>query len=166
MWFRQIIIRLSLKFQHIDDKIMKIIDAQVAWLGREEASLRLELNDMDEIVNAKLSGIGGPEFLRLLKETRLKLEGDLQKLSLPEGVSPAALCLRELILKAKGEWSYPYESEELCHCRAVPTIVVDQAICVGAHTPRKVSDLTSASTACGTCRPDVESILIFRLGKK
>ena len=82
---------------------------------------------------------------------------------LPTGNSHSEILLRELILKAKKEWNFPYEHVELCHCRAVLTSTVDQAIISGAHTPEKVSRLTSASTACGTCKPDVEQILKFRL---
>lgn len=144
---------------------MKTVEAKVVWPGREEVSLIVELNGDDEVIKTRLTGIGGPEFLNLLKEFRAKLRGSMKSWPVPEGVSAAALCLREVILKAKGEWQYPYQQEELCHCRAVPTAVVDQAICTGAHTSRKVSEQTSASTACGTCRPDVEAILKFRLGK-
>ena len=146
---------------------MKTIEAKVQWRGREEACLSIDLDDNENIVTAKLSGIGGSNFLRLLVRVRpTLLRVRFQDLPLPSGVTPEALCLREVILKAKGLWKFPYEQEELCHCRAVPTAVVDQAICVGAHTPRKVSQQTSASTACGTCSTDVEAIIEYRLGKK
>lgn len=141
----------------------RTVEVQVKWPGREEAELRLELNDKNEILKAELRGIGGPDLLDMLISCRRTLNGSLSLLPLPEGHSSAALCLREVILKAKGEWDFPYKEQELCHCRAVPTEVVDQAICAGAHTPQKVSAETSASTACGTCRPDVEAILAYRL---
>lgn len=85
---------------------------------------------------------------------------------LPDGSGHETLLLREWILKARGEWKFPYNEDELCHCRRVPTHVVDQAIVAGAHTPEAVSRATSASTNCGTCRPDVERILAYRLGKE
>jgi bacterioferritin-associated ferredoxin len=143
---------------------MQKLTAKVDWPGREQAEIWLEINDQKQIKNAKLTGVGGTEFLNLLKSYRGMLQGALGDLPLPVGQSAAALCLRELILKIKGEWVYPYSEEEICHCRAVPTAVVDQAICTGAHTTKKVSEQTSASTACGTCRPDVAAILKFRLG--
>ncbi|MCB0386481.1 MAG: (2Fe-2S)-binding protein, partial [Bdellovibrionales bacterium] len=91
--------------------------------------------------------------------------GNIGQIPLPEGSSTGAMLLREVILKAQGKWQYPYEHEELCHCRVVATSKVDAAILTGAHDPRDVSKQTSASTACGTCRPDVEAIIAYRLGK-
>jgi bacterioferritin-associated ferredoxin len=98
-------------------------------------------------------------------QNRLKNEADLTKWSLPSGTGHGDLLIRELILRARGEWAYPYEHLELCHCRSVPTEIVDQAILSGAHEPKQVSTRTSASTACGTCRPDVQKIINYRLGK-
>lgn len=82
---------------------------------------------------------------------------------LPAGNSHSALLVRELLLKIRGEWKFPYADLELCHCRAIPAAAVDQAILCGAHTPETVSAISSASTACGTCRPDVQAILAYRL---
>lgn len=148
---------------------MRVAQAKVQWPGREEISIEVELGDHDQIKRARLTGVGGPDFLDLLKNYRLRNFCDgqnqtLKSLPLPEGLSPAVICLREAILKLKGEWTFPYKEEELCHCRSVLTSKVDLAICLGAHTPREVSEQTSASTACGTCRPDVEAIIKFRLG--
>lgn len=67
-------------------------------------------------------------------------------------------------MKARGDWDFPYKDIEICHCRMVPTEIVDQAIVAGANDPETVSRLTMASTSCGTCRPDVERILRYRLG--
>jgi bacterioferritin-associated ferredoxin len=144
---------------------MKTITEHVVWEGREEAHLHLTLDDNQTIHSAKLTGIGGPDFLLQLKELRKKLSGPLTDVQAPMGTTPEALLFRELILRAQGKWQLPYDSEELCHCRAVPTAVVDRAICAGAHTSRQVSEQTSASTACGTCRPDVEAMIKWRLGQ-
>lgn len=81
---------------------------------------------------------------------------------LPEGGDHSALLLRELILKIQGHWQFPYPHAEVCHCRAISTEAVDQAILSGAHSPEEVSIITTASTACGTCRPDIISILSYR----
>lgn len=155
----------------VKEKVQAKVKAKVQWPGREEISIEVELDEHDRIKNASMTGVGGPALLDLLKNYRLqnlrdKQKHTLQSLPLPEGESPAALCLREAILKLKGEWVYPFKEEELCHCRAVLTSTVDLAICLGAHTTRKVSEQTSASTACGTCRPDVEAIIKFRLACK
>ena len=92
-------------------------------------------------------------------------QSDLLQWSLPTGVGHCDLLIRELILRARGEWKLPYEEVELCHCRNVPTDVVDQAILSGAHECARVSSATSASTACGTCRPDVQKMINYRLGR-
>jgi NAD(P)H-nitrite reductase large subunit len=143
---------------------MKTIKSHVVWEGREEAYLQLQVDDQNKIVKSKLTGVGGPQFLQRLCALRGELTGTVADLIAPSGVSPEAILFRELILRAQGRWQPPYESEELCHCRAVPTAVVDRAICAGAHTSRQVSEQTSASTACGTCRPDVEAMIKWRLG--
>lgn len=89
----------------------------------------------------------------------------IQDWSLPKGSTHSEILVRELILKAKGEWNFPYSHDEICHCRAVRTLEVDRAIICGAHTAQTVSRLTSASTACGNCRFDVEAIIRYRLGE-
>lgn len=132
----------------------------------DELELCLELSQAGQIESAKLSGIGGPAMLALLSEWRGKLKGELKSVGLPEGNSGPELMLKELILKARDEWKFPYGEPELCHCRAIPTMVVDQAIISGAHQPEIVSRWTSASTACGTCRKDVISILNYRLNRR
>ncbi len=143
----------------------KLLRSSVGWAGREEATLTVELTVDENIVKAQLHGIGGPEFLQALCALRSQLVGDWNKVKLPLGATFSAILLRELLLKARGEWNFPYTEDETCHCRVVPTEVVDQAICLGAHTPAKVSAMTSASTACGSCRPDVEAMIRYRLGR-
>lgn len=98
-------------------------------------------------------------------EALLARQRDPARWELPAGTSHVDLLLREFILRAQGNWSYPYPHLELCHCRSVPTETVDQAILAGAHDPARVSAQTSASTACGTCRFDVMKILNYRLGR-
>jgi len=139
------------------------IDIIVDLPGREHIELSMNVDAQGNIQSAKLHGIGGPDLLDLLVSWRPKFTGNVKNIEVPEGSQPAAILLREIILKAKGQWNYPYNEDELCHCRAVPTKIVDMAIVTGAHTPEKVSQQTSSSTGCGTCRPDVESIIEYRL---
>jgi NAD(P)H-nitrite reductase large subunit len=131
--------------------------------GREELEFDYELDSAGVIQSANLRGIGDRRFLAQIAAYRNKITGKLQDLALPEGHSTAELLIAEAILKARGEWHPTFTDEEVCHCRGVSLAVVDAAILCGAHTAEKVSAWTSASTACGTCRPDVETHLRFRL---
>lgn len=116
-----------------------------------------------QISEASLQVLGGPELLLLASEWREKLSGELSEIEVPEGHGMAQMVLREAILKLQDNWNYPYAEEELCHCRAILTKSVDDAILHGAHTPEKVSQLTSASTSCGSCREDVVEIIKYRM---
>lgn len=136
--------------------------AKAAQYAGDEIEFHYETNAQEQLVTASLRGVGGPKLLNLLSHWRAHLSGKLNEIPLPTGTSGAELLLREVILKAQGRWQYPYEEEELCHCRAVPTKVVDSAILQGATRPELVSRWTSASTACGTCRKNVEAIIAYR----
>ncbi len=111
----------------------------------------------------QLKGLGCSELLELLASFQNKHGKNPFLWPLPTGISHAELLLNEVLLKSKNQWVYPYQHVELCHCRAIATENVDQAIIAGAHTCEVVSRQTSASTACGTCRPDVQKIIDFRL---
>ena len=124
---------------------------------------RLELVIENE--KSSLKVIGCTKLLQLLSELKNQFGSDVKLWVLPEGSNHELMLVRELILKAKGDWNYPYQHEELCHCRAITTKVVDQAILSGAHHPEVVTRRTSASSACGTCRSDVEKIIAYRLEK-
>ena len=139
-------------------------EIKVSIPGREELSLKYQESG-SQLQLIHLKAIGGPSLLGLVAEWRGKLKGPIASLPLPEGPSTGAMLLREVILRAQGKWQFPYEHEELCHCRVVATAKVDAAVLTGAHHPRDVSKQTSASTACGTCLPDVEAIIAYRLGK-
>jgi len=119
--------------------------------------------------------IGSPQTLSLLRKLKNK-DSDPHLWPLPEGNSTAEMLVRELLLKITDQWSFPLQEgaapdsdplqAELCHCRAVVASRVDQAILAGAHTIEKVRRMTSANTACGTCFPEIEKILNFRLQLK
>ncbi|PIS11104.1 MAG: nitrite reductase [Bdellovibrio sp. CG10_big_fil_rev_8_21_14_0_10_47_8] len=112
----------------------------------------------------RLKVIGCADLLALVRAIQTQHGVQPGQWPLPKGTSHSELLVKELILRVQGKWKFPYEHLELCHCRRVETEVVDQAIIAGAHRPEEVSRQTSASTACGTCRPDVEKIIQFRLG--
>ena len=130
--------------------------------GRDIISLEFELDGYN-LKAAKLSGVGCTKLLDLLVQWRPKFNGDIRQVALPQNDDHSSLLLRELILQAQNKWSPPYQEEELCHCRAIPTENVNNAILSGCHTPESVSKKTSASTACGTCRPNVEAQIEYFL---
>lgn len=126
--------------------------------GRDSIELKLNSEGQRE-----LHFVGCEEFSQLILQLKVKYGPDPVKWVPPAGAGHASLLIREFIAKACGLWNVVYDHDELCHCRLVRTEVVEQAILAGAHTSEKVSLWTSASTACGTCRMDVEAILAERL---
>ena len=142
----------------------QVIEIEVAAPAREQLRLKLEVKSDGSIVHGELTGIGCRETLELMNEWRKLLPGALvSELVLPKGKSHSAILLRELILKAQGRWQFPYQEEELCHCRAVATARVDAAIVGGCHTVEAVRTATSANTSCGACRGDIEKVIDYRL---
>lgn len=126
--------------------------------------LRLEFTLQERVIlEAHLEVIGCMELLSLVEKWRPLLRGDIDKIPIPDGRDHASMLMRELILKAQGRWKFPYQEEELCHCRGIPTAKVDSAIISGCHTLEAIRAATSANTSCGTCRLDVESVLDYRL---
>lgn len=132
---------------------------ELKLVASDELLLSLDVDQNGTILAAALRGVGGPDMLKMLSEWRPKITGQLKEIHLPMGLSGPELMLRELLLKARNEWVEPYGEEELCHCRAITAKMVHQSIIAGAHRPEEVSRWTSASTACGTCRKDVISLL-------
>lgn len=123
--------------------------------GRDQIHLEIQLEGT-KIKTSKLTGIGCSRVLHLLVEWRPKISGDIQNIPIPQENDHASILMRQLILIAQNNWMPPYQEQELCHCRAISTERVNMSIIAGAHTPEEVSKKTSASTACGTCRPNVE----------
>ena len=95
---------------------MDSLDISVGLPGREEIHLNLKLDGGDVIKSSRLTGVGGPELLQALEDWRPKFTGSLAKLEVPQGVSAAAILMREVVLKAQGKWNFPFAEEELCHC--------------------------------------------------
>jgi len=138
-----------------------IVEAGVS--GRDEVKISAHLKN-DRLEDICIQGTGSLNFLEKLQVINEQIKSQkVSELREPGGNSPEDIIFRELFLKIKGQWKLPYEDEELCHCRVVPTTKVVEAIVYGAHTPQQVSQWTTASTACGSCRPDVESLLGFIL---
>lgn len=145
---------------------IQTVEIDVQLVARDRLSLRLEVDSDGEILTAALTGSGCTELLHLMDETRRALKGALDSVPLPSGTGHAAMLIRELLLKAQGKWNFPYQEEELCHCRGIATHKVDDAILSGCHDLESIRRATSANTSCGTCRWDIDSILKYRLGSK
>jgi bacterioferritin-associated ferredoxin len=116
-----------------------------------------------ETPTPKVQFRGCTELMGLMQGMRKNFGVNIQQWPVPNGSGHSEILLRELILQLRGDWNYPYKEAEVCHCRTVSCRTVDQAIVSGAHTTEIVSRQTSASTACGTCRPDVQKMIDYRL---
>jgi bacterioferritin-associated ferredoxin len=114
----------------------------------------------------KVLMLGCSDFMELIHKMKKNFGLDPSKWPLPEGKDHSTLLVREMILKLRGEWQFPYPHSEVCHCRTVSAHQIDQAVIAGAHSTEVVTRLTSASTACGTCRPEVQKIIDYRLDKQ
>ncbi len=134
--------------------------------GRDFIEVEYEGNESSQGKLLQVSMVGCMEMLEMMQKMKRSFGTNIHSWPLPDGRDHSSLLLRELILRLRGEWKFPYEEEELCHCRTIPAHTVDQAIIGGAHTAEMVSRQTSASTACGTCRPNVQKIIDYRLGNK
>jgi len=130
-------------------------------------SVGLEGRDHIEVnmdgVTPKVQFRGCTELMSLMQSMRKSFGVDLKQWPVPHGTSHSEILLRELVLKLRGEWDYPYKEAEVCHCRGVSCHTIDQAIVAGAHTTTMVSRQTNASTNCGTCRPEVQKMIDYRL---
>ena len=106
------------------------------------------------------------EFTSLMMSFKKNFGPNIVKWPLPQGNSHSEMIIREMILKLQDKWDYPYKEEELCHCRHVATQTVDEAIINGAHSSELASLWTGCSTACGTCKPEVEKMINYRLASR
>lgn len=132
--------------------------------GRDRIEVTLDVSADPQLREApKVTFRGCTEMMDLMLSMRRDFGIDPATWPVPEGDSHAEMLLRELVLKVRGEWFLAYKEAEVCHCRKVSAATVDEAILAGAHTPQMVSRQTSASTACGTCRPDVQKMIDHRL---
>jgi len=134
------------------------------WNEEGRESLRLEFKIKDgAIAEMDMKAVGCLDFLKLSQQMKTKLQGPIADLAVPEGSDHSSMIWREIIYQLKQEWQIPVTSTELCHCRRVPTKVVDRSVVYGAHSIEEVRSQTSANTGCGTCREDVLSIIGNRL---
>jgi bacterioferritin-associated ferredoxin len=127
----------------------------------DEIHLEIHLENT-HVISTKWQVIGCHQLTELAQSFRAQAPKNIAEWTPPSGSDHASMLLRELILKVQGRWNFPYNHDELCHCRAISTRVVDRQIVMGGHRASQISRLTSAGTGCGTCRSDIEAILLYR----
>jgi len=134
---------------------------KVELSGRDSIEMNWTANR--QVKDFKMMGCA--KFLTQFHELKRQHGNDISQWPLPSATDHVSILLRELILKVREEWSFPYPHEEICHCRNVSLKFVDETIISGAHTPEEVRRITLASTGCGTCHPQIMKIIEFRLGR-
>ena len=146
---------------------VKKLESFVKFSNRDEIKLSLQLDDQ-RIVQVEIHSVACPECLDEIKKLKnnLRLHAqDYSKMPLPTGEHHSAVLVRELIMKSRSEWAFPYKEEELCHCRNVATSIVDDCIIGGLHRVSEIGEKTMAGTACGICRPMTQMLIDYRLGE-
>ena len=137
-----------------------IMEKVIQLSGRD--CMSVEVNEQSGAVT-RVKVFGCRHLLKLVGELRRTYGVHPQNWPLPHSTDHASLLVRKFILVLKNQWQLPVEGDEICHCRQISSAVVEEAIMSGAHTPELVSRWTSASTACGTCRPIVSEVLQYLL---
>lgn len=99
---------------------------------------------------------------KTLRDWPVPNQNTMSSVDLPSADRRAQLLMQELILKARGEWSLPYAGEMVCTCRGVSSESINHAITAKADTTEDVSNWTTASTSCTTCKGKVEELIKYR----
>jgi len=146
----------------------KATEEQAHFTGPFSAQFAVGLQGQDQVTLVsghnqtwEIQAVGCAAFLAGVQNL-LQQHPDPHRWTAPQGSSHVAVLLRELVDRIQGRFALPVQAEEICHCRMVKTEVVDHAIVAGAETVEQVRRWTSASSACGTCRPDIEKLLQYR----
>lgn len=143
----------------------KKLKAKAEVPKREWVEFEIEVDEQGTVSALKWNALGCHNLIEAAgRAANLLLSRKLENQSWP-GAEHWDLLLSEVFGRLQGKFQLPREGEELCHCRRIQAAVVDQAIVMGAHTPEKVKAWTAASSGCGTCRPEVEKLICFRLKK-
>ena len=124
---------------------------------------RVEIQSDDKGVVSIIKASGCLDLLNKVKMIKGLLPVSADKLFVYSDHDHSSLILNEIFLKALGKWNPPYKEAELCHCRAIPLQKVEAAIVSGFHTVEEIAKQTSAGTACGTCRPNSQACIDYRL---
>lgn len=110
--------------------------------------------------NGKIQVIGSTDLISTMNQFKNDYGHDPKKWNPLSSIKNLNdLLINEFILKCRGEFKLNYEGDELCHCRTVQADKVYCAIKQGAKTVADVSRTTLAGTGCGSCRPDIQTLL-------
>ena len=146
---------------------VKEITSKAVFLNRDQIELHIHLSGQ-RILSAEIKSIACPECLeeiKCLKQNLKKYAANFLDIPLPEGPHHSAMLVREILLKLRGAWQFPYQEAELCHCRNISTETVDTCILNGIHNVLEIGEKTMAGTACGTCRPVTQMLIDYRLNE-
>lgn len=133
--------------------------------SREWVEFEVELSPEGRVTEVRWRAWGCHTLIGTAEEAAHRIKTQmLEGFSWP-GHSHSDLLITEIMDRLKAGFNPPYKGEEVCHCRKIQAEKIDEAIVLGAHTPEKVTAWTTASSGCGTCRPDVEKMIAFRLRK-
>jgi NAD(P)H-nitrite reductase large subunit len=132
---------------------------------REWLEIEVDLDDSGVVKDARWKAWGCHHLVEAVEKAAKALHNaELATFSWP-GFEHWDLLIQESLDRILGKFKIPVDDPETCHCRKIPTAKVDEAIVLGAHTPEKVTAWTSASSGCGTCRPEVQKLINYRLKK-
>ena len=148
-------------------QLLTEVSSQVKFSSRDEIAMNLTLSGQ-KLVRAEIKSIACPECLLEIKKLKQNLKAhsdDFSQMPLPKGSHHSAILIRELIMKSRNQWNFPYRELELCHCRQIATEIVDASIIGGLHRVGEIGEKTMAGTACGTCRPVSQMLIDYRLGE-
>ena len=147
-------------------QLLNDVSSQVKFSSRDEIEMTLSLSGQ-KIIRVEIKSVACPECLAEIKKLKENLKAhsdDYSQMPLPKGSHHSAILIRELIMKSRQQWSFPYKELELCHCRQIATETVDASIIGGVHRVSEIGERTMAGTACGTCRPVSQMLIDYRLG--
>lgn len=109
----------------------------------------------------KLSFCGSVEFENKVLGQKVKYGPNPTQWRAIPVVDGYDVLLNEFILKCQNNYKIPYIHEELCHCRMVATEKVINVIKQGVFAVPEVSRVTMAGTGCGSCKKDIEELLVY-----
>ena len=134
----------------------------VNWVARDELKLQAHW-DGEKLVSLQVLKVVVCESTQRALEVWVQAcVSRGQIVAGPLGGDHASMFIREVSLRLRNDFRPPYAEVEMCHCRVVSTEQVDRAVIAGCWSVRDVARETTASTSCGTCRPDVEAWIKFR----
>ena len=142
---------------------LKKVTARAELQKREWVEFEFEIDQSGLIQELKWLAFGCHNLIESATNAAKDFKNKKINQIIWQGTNHWDLLINEIISKVHGSFRIPIEDHELCHCRKIPTFVIDQAVVLGAHTPEKVRAWTTATSGCGTCRPDVEKVIQSRI---